>query len=178
MSDMNEPMDEKAMSEDAHEYDGPCEAGCLSFHGGEKRHHPTCGHYPHSLTKYNAERIKELEAQVAGLLRVVTDNHVALTRAEEAEAQLKKYAEPKWGMAFDDYTEAIKRMYADGVKAARLGKPADAGEMKTPRLVDDFPKKGNHIGDLIRLPSGQVYEWIGRSGDYTRWSRNYSRENE
>jgi len=46
------------------EYDGPCEAGCLSFHGGEKRHHPTCGHYPHSLTKYNDERIKELEAQL------------------------------------------------------------------------------------------------------------------
>lgn len=133
-------MDEKAMSEDAHEYDGPCEAGCLSFHGGEKRHHPTCGHYPHSLTKYNDDRIKELEAQVAG------------------------------------YTEAIKRMYADGVKAARLGKPADAGEMKIPRLVEDFPKKGNHIGDLIRLPSGQVYEWIGRSGDYTRWSRNYSKD--
>jgi len=51
-----------------------------------------------------------------------------------------------------------------------------SGQMKIPRLVEDFPTKGNHIGDLIRLPSGQVYEWIGRSGDYTRWSRNYSKE--
>ncbi len=56
-------------------------------------------------------------------------------------------------------------------------KPAYIGEMKTPRLVDDFPKKGNHFGDLIRLPSGQVYEWIGSKGYFARWSRNYSREN-
>ncbi len=45
-------------------------------------------------------------------------------------------------------------------------------EMKKPRLVDTFPKHGNHVGDLIKLPSGQVYIWIGgkREG-YQRWSR-------
>lgn len=46
--------------------------------------------------------------------------------------------------------------------------------MKTPRQVKDFPKKGNHIGDLIRLPSGQVYEWIG----FKRWQRNTLKEKE
>jgi hypothetical protein len=29
----------------------PCEAGCLSFDGGEKKHHRDCEHYPESLTK-------------------------------------------------------------------------------------------------------------------------------
>lgn len=47
------------------EYDGPCEAGCVSFHGGEKRHHPDCGYYPSSLTKLHADRIEELEAKLA-----------------------------------------------------------------------------------------------------------------
>ena len=44
--------------------------------------------------------------------------------------------------------------------------------MKHPRKVDDFPKKGNHIGDLIQLPSGQVYEWI----KFKRWSRARTKE--
>lgn len=47
------------------EYDGPCEAGCVSFHGGEKRHHPDCGYYPSSLTKLHADRIEKLEAKLA-----------------------------------------------------------------------------------------------------------------
>ena len=29
----------------------PCQAGCLSFDGGEKKHHRDCEHYPESLTK-------------------------------------------------------------------------------------------------------------------------------
>jgi len=44
--------------------------------------------------------------------------------------------------------------------------------MKTPRKVDNFPKRGNHIGDLIQLPSGQVYEWI----EFKRWQRNTLKE--
>jgi len=55
------------MSDDL--YDGPCEAGCISFHGGERKHHKDCGHYPHSLTKVNADRIAELEAKLAKLAR-------------------------------------------------------------------------------------------------------------
>jgi hypothetical protein len=40
--------------------------------------------------KEMADRIKELEAQVGGLLRCVTDNHEAHCRSEELEAQLEK----------------------------------------------------------------------------------------
>lgn len=43
------------------------------------------------------------------------------------------------------------------------------GEMKNPRKVSDFPKRGNHIGDLIELPSGQVYVWC----EFKRWQRWY-----
>jgi hypothetical protein len=39
--------------------------------------------------------------------------------------------------------------------------------MKNPRAVNDFPKRGNHIGDLISLPSGQVYRWC----EFKRWQR-------
>jgi hypothetical protein len=46
--------------------------------------------------------------------------------------------------------------------------------MKTPRPVSDFPKVGNHVGDLIVLPSGQVYCWI----EFKRWQRNFSKERE
>ena len=28
-----------------------CEAGCMAFDGGEKKHHRDCVHYPESLTK-------------------------------------------------------------------------------------------------------------------------------
>jgi hypothetical protein len=46
--------------------------------------------------------------------------------------------------------------------------------MKTPRQVAHFPHRGNHVGDLIQLPSGQIYEWIGgRREGFQRWSRVY-----
>jgi len=41
-----------------------------------------------------------------------------------------------------------------------------------PRKVDDFPKRGNHIGEIIELPSGQIYKWIG----FKRWSRVYNEQ--
>jgi len=44
--------------------------------------------------------------------------------------------------------------------------------MKQPRKVEQFPKMGNHIGDLIELPSGQVYRWI----EFKRWQRAYEYE--
>ena len=57
------------MSDDL--YDGPCEAGCQHFHGGEVRHHKDCGHYPESLTKMTNDRIEELEADKAKLLKAL-----------------------------------------------------------------------------------------------------------
>jgi len=36
-----------------------------------------------------------------------------------------------------------------------------------PRLVETFPERGNHVGDLIRLPSGFVYMWI----KFKRWQK-------
>lgn len=60
-------------------YDGPCEAGCQHFHGGEVRHHPDCGHYPESLTKLNADTIEALQAENAALKEYAFEVSKALT---------------------------------------------------------------------------------------------------
>lgn len=49
-------------------YEGPCEAGCQHFHGGETKHTPGCGHYPESLTKAFEDQIKALTAERDDLL--------------------------------------------------------------------------------------------------------------
>ena len=44
--------------------DPKCEAGCMTFYGGERRHHKDCFYYPDSLTRLYDEavrKIKELE---------------------------------------------------------------------------------------------------------------------
>jgi len=83
------------MSDDL--YDGPCEAGCISFHGGERKHHKDCGHYPHSLTKVNADRIEKLEAKLdlsEGALDVASRSWGECQRIlEQTEAKLAKAVE-------------------------------------------------------------------------------------
>jgi len=74
------------MSDDL--YDGPCEAGCISFYGGERKHHKDCGHYPHSLTKVNADRIEELEAKLAKAVEAlvkIADRPKEMTWGEDGE---------------------------------------------------------------------------------------------
>jgi hypothetical protein len=47
-----------------------CEAGCISYDGGERRHHPDCVFYPESFTKLHddlAREHAELQAQNARL---------------------------------------------------------------------------------------------------------------
>jgi hypothetical protein len=43
-------------------FDSKCEAGCLSFYGGEKKHHHNCAHYPESQTKMLNDALAENEA--------------------------------------------------------------------------------------------------------------------
>lgn len=52
--------------EAAHVDQFDCEAGCVPFTGGERRHHSDCKHYPESMTKMlddAQQRIAELEAE-------------------------------------------------------------------------------------------------------------------
>jgi hypothetical protein len=47
-----------------------CEAGCVAYHGGERRHHPDCVFYPESFTKLHEDLARahtELQAQNARL---------------------------------------------------------------------------------------------------------------
>ena len=83
------------MSDDL--YDGPCEAGCQHFHGGEVRHHKDCGHYPESLTKLNADRIEKLEAKLAAAVEALSDTLEILADDEgpEVDAARTTFAELK-----------------------------------------------------------------------------------
>jgi len=47
--------------------------------------------------------------------------------------------------------------------------PVQRRKPMTPRSVTYFPRRGNHLGDRIVLPSGQVYQWIA----FKRWQRVY-----
>lgn len=47
-----------------------CEAGCIAYHGGERRHHPDCVFYPESFTKIHDDLARahaELQAENARL---------------------------------------------------------------------------------------------------------------
>lgn len=56
-------------------FDPKCEAGCISFDGGEKKHHRDCAYYPESLTKLwhetEAEYLAEIERLRAALRDVI-----------------------------------------------------------------------------------------------------------
>lgn len=36
-----------------------CEAGCVAYHGGERRHHPDCVFYPESFTRLHDELVRK-----------------------------------------------------------------------------------------------------------------------
>ena len=69
-------------------YNGPCEAGCQHYHGGEVRHTPGCGHYPESLTKAFEDRIEALEAENERLQHEVPlfPEHMASVLAAKRES--------------------------------------------------------------------------------------------
>jgi len=45
--------------------------------------------------------------------------------------------------------------------------------MNNHRQVEDFPKVGNYIGNLIKLLDGSIYEWVALKGGNVIgfWSR-------
>jgi hypothetical protein len=84
--------------------DPKCEAGCISYYGGEKKHHRDCPYYPESLTKLNADRI---EAQLAERDALEAENQ----RLREAGRLLSLMAQTSGGTAGPDtgLIEAIDR---------------------------------------------------------------------
>lgn len=63
--------------------DPKCEAGCISYYGGEKKHHRDCPYYPESLTKLNADRTEALLAERDALEAENQRLRDALTRIED-----------------------------------------------------------------------------------------------
>lgn len=64
--------------------DPKCEPGCISYYGGEKKHHRDCPYYPESLTKLNADRIEALLAE-RDALEAEAEGSAAIIAAERAE---------------------------------------------------------------------------------------------
>jgi len=64
--------------------DPKCEPGCISYYGGEKKHHRDCPYYPESLTKLNTDRIETLLAE-RDALEAEAEGSAAIIAAERAE---------------------------------------------------------------------------------------------
>ncbi|MAK86542.1 MAG: hypothetical protein CMK96_06290 [Pseudomonas sp.] len=64
-------------------YEGPCEAGCRYYHGGEVRHTPGCGHYPNSLTKVFEDQIAALEVEAQRLREALEAAAASLTEISD-----------------------------------------------------------------------------------------------
>lgn len=104
----HEPKDE-TMTDDP-----KCEAGCISYYGGEKKHHKDCPYYPESLTKLNADRIEALLAERDAL---------------ETESQMLKMAIATYGAEACGLLKAYHK--EDGTRLATALRAALAEQEKT-----------------------------------------------
>jgi hypothetical protein len=96
----------------------------------------------------NAEaRAIQLELERDALLRVVTDNHVALTRAEDAEAKLARLENDnhRWKVECEEFwrerEEAAEAKLAKAVKALRSYVSKEKGVCNTADAVLDELEK-------------------------------------
>ena len=97
--------------------DPKCEAGCISYYGGEKKHHKDCPYYPESLTKLNADRIEALLAERDSLREEAEGAHavIAVERAEvvklrEENARLRG----GYAQALVDFEERLDNAIENG----------------------------------------------------------------
>ena len=63
--------------------DPKCEAGCISYYGGEKKHHRDCPYSPERLTQLHADRIEALLAARDALEAANQRRMDALSRIED-----------------------------------------------------------------------------------------------
>lgn len=76
--------------------DPKCEAGCISYYGGEKKHHRDCPYYPESLTKLNTDRIEALLAERDAL------------RAAQSYTYIGKDGKPVLARDLEDERDALE----------------------------------------------------------------------
>ena len=83
----------------------PCQAGCMSYDGGEKRHHKDCVYYPESFTKmYDA--LREDNARLEQELEVYkTSENAEISILEEKNARLREALEKREKERFSDDLE-------------------------------------------------------------------------
>ncbi|MAK86530.1 MAG: hypothetical protein CMK96_06230 [Pseudomonas sp.] len=144
-------------------YEGPCEAGCSHYHGGEVRHTPGCGHYPNSLTKAFEDQISALaaerdaeKAKIANL-HIVSDTFLktaneqfhraerlerdltaSAARADALEAEVQKLREAlEW---YEEKARLCRLIHNEG-EAARQALHRDGGDIARAALTPQPEEK-------------------------------------
>ena len=92
------------------------------------------------VVNYAADRIEALTAERDGLLRCVTDNHVALCRAEAAEAERDRLREALHQIEITCDEEVCVR--TAGMSEAALGKSRILPLLQIPRNIARAALKG------------------------------------
>lgn len=67
-----------------------CEAGCMSFDGGEVKHRRDCAHYPESLTKLWHDHESKLHAEIDRLRYVLSGVRGAIQTGRNESLQIWK----------------------------------------------------------------------------------------
>jgi hypothetical protein len=102
--------------------DPKCEPGCISYYGGEKKHHRDCPYYPESLTKLNADRIEALLAE-RDTLREEAEGALAIIAVERAEVM--KLREENERLQGEVESMRMERLERDRTILAELKKDND-----------------------------------------------------
>ena len=99
--------------------DPKCEPGCISYYGGEKKHHRDCPYYPESLTKLNADRIEALLAERDALEAEAEGAH-AIIAVERAEVLKLRKENERWRDVAKWYDDTIEKHVTPTGKPTRI----------------------------------------------------------
>lgn len=106
--------------------DPKCEPGCISYYGGEKKHHRDCPYYPESLTKLNADRIEALLAERDALRAAQSytyigkDGKPVLARDLEDERDALEAENQRWRDVAKWYDGTVEKHVTPTGKPARI----------------------------------------------------------
>lgn len=124
-----------------------CEAGCVAYHGGERRHHPDCVFYPESFTRLHDELVRaHAELQEA---------HARLQAELDAARSVQPEARPAPldpDMPASEIRLHMGEMSAQEMRTARAAiRWANAVAGKTAPTGTDTPTHRHKKGGLYRL---------------------------
>jgi hypothetical protein len=122
-----------------------CEAGCIAYHGGERRHHPDCVFYPDSFTELHDRLVRDhadLQAQNACLQAALDaalgdrlDRDVTLLDPKMPAAEIRLHMGEMSAQELRTARAAIG--WANAVARGTARSPATKSEQKPVRITAD-----------------------------------------